>query len=345
MATKDILTDVEVTEPALAAARNATGTCLATTGDDRAVVIFDSSTRLVAASLREAFTEIGAEVTLIDADSYGDRPLAKCPGEITQALQGATVSALALTTMRGELSVRRAVLETVTKQELRHAHMPSITDEVFIDGLSMDYREISRFIDLLVEVIANSTALTMTSSAGTNLEVSYPSPPDIDKLDGLITKERWQNLPSGQILIFPTNADGTYVADRSLGDWFEHKYDVSKYPVSFEFEKGHIRSLQCDNRRLERDLGLFIRSSDNSGRISEMVIGANLGLTQGHTGALFDGYRPGASVSIGSTPGSKASTWHSATFLPMAGSHNSIFVAGRQIMANDEFAGDLLQER
>jgi leucyl aminopeptidase (aminopeptidase T) len=300
---------------------------------------------MVAAALKQAFEEIGARVALIDADSYGARPLAKCPGEIIQALAGATVSALAMTTMRGELKARRAVLEAVTANKLRHAHMPSITNEVFIDGLSMDYREISRFIDLLVEVIAGSTALTMTSPAGTNLEVSYPSPPEIDKLDGLIDDRRWQNLPSGQILIFATDANGTYVADRSLGDWFEHKYDVSQYPVSFEFEKGHIRSLSCDNRRLERDLGLFIRSSDNSGRISEMVIGANLGLTQGHTGALFDGYRPGASISIGSTPGSKSASWHSATFLPMTSSRNSIFVAGRQIMHEDSFADDLLAER
>ena len=43
------------------------------------------------------------------------------------------------------------------------------------------------------------------------------------------------------------------------------------------------------NQKLERDLRLFLRSSANSGRISEVVIGANLGLTQGHRSALFEG--------------------------------------------------------
>jgi len=343
MTNADALLEVEVAERTLIAARNATSTCLAATAEDRAVIVYDSSTREIAAALMRAFKELDTAVTAFDMDLMGKRPLGKLPAGVVNALRSATVSAAAVTTMQGELSARRTILDTVGAAGARHAHMPSITTEIFEDSLSIDYREVSRFIEHLVEIIAATTSFTMTSAGGTHLEFSYPSPPLLQKLDGLIKPERWQNLPSGQIIIYPTDANGVYVVDRTLGDWFEHKYDIAKHPVTFEFENGTVRSLRCDNKRLERDLWVYIRSSANSGRVSELVIGANLGLTQGHTGALYEGYRPGASIAIGSLDPDLLG-WQSSTFLPMVGIKNSIVVGGRRIMVDDAFSDDILAQ-
>lgn len=343
MTDNDALLEVEVAERTLVAARNATATCLGATAEDRAVIIFDHSTREIAAALLRAFDELDTAVTTFDMDQVGKRPFNKLPAEVVTALRGSTVSATALTTMQGELSARRTILETAGAHGLRHAHMPSITTEIFEDALAMDYREVSSFIEHLVEVISATTSFTMTSAGGTHLEFSYPSPPLLQKLDGLIKPDRWQNLPSGQIIIYPTDTKGVYVVDRTLGDWFEHKYEIAEHPVTFEFENGQVRSLRCDNRRLERDLWVYIRSSENSGRISELVIGANLGLTQGHTGALYEGYRPGASIAIGSLDPDLLG-WQSTTFLPMVSIRNSIVVGDRQIMVDDAFTDDILEQ-
>jgi hypothetical protein len=335
------LSGLEVSEKLLAAARNATRICLKAEPSDRAVVIFDGSTRLVAAAFRGAFAEIGTSASFFNVDELGTRPLAKFPPEVFRALGEATISALAVTTNRGELSARKDLLDFISSHSLRHAHMPSISADIFRDALAMDYNEVSRFIDHLVGIIESSSSLVMTSAGGTNLEFGYTTPVPLEKLDGLINAGRWQNLPSGQILIYPKSANGIFVADRSIGDWFEHKYDVVAHPVTFEFEGGVVRALHCDDRRFERDLLLFVRSSDNSGRISELVIGANLGLTQNHASALFDGYRPGASLSIGALPTHNLG-WNAATFLPIVGKQNSLVVGGREIMSGDRFAADIL---
>ncbi|MBW2737098.1 MAG: hypothetical protein JRH20_32355, partial [Deltaproteobacteria bacterium] len=88
---------------------------------------------------------------------------------------------------------------------------------------------------------------------------------------------------------------------------------------------------------------LFIRSSENSGRLSELVIGANLGLTTSdHTSALFDGYRPGASISLGAAEYNPKLNWSSATMLPMMGKQSGILLGDKRIMTNDIFAPDLL---
>jgi hypothetical protein len=335
------LSGLEVDAKLLAAARNATRTCLKAQAADRAVVIYDKSTRPVAAALRGAFAEIGTATRFFDIDEFGTRPLAKFPPEVFRALGEATISTLAVTTNRGELSARKDLLDFAAAHGLRHAHMPSITTDIFRDAVSMDYNEVSRFIDHLVGIIGDSSSLVMTSGGGTSLEFGLASPVQLEKLNGLIEAGRWQNLPSGQILIHPKSANGVFVVDRSIGDWFEHKYDVAAHPVTLEFENGSVRSLRCDDRRFERDLLLFVRSSENSGRISELVIGANLGLDQDHTGALFDGYRPGASLGIGALPAHKLG-WSAATFLPMVGKDNSLVVGNRLIMSADRFADDIL---
>lgn len=325
----------------LAAARNAARTCLGTTPADRAVVVFDGSTVLVAAALSRAFAEVGAPARFFDVDELGTRPLAKFPPEVFRALGEATVSALAVTTNRGELSARKDLLDFVSARDIRHAHMPSISADVFRVGLAMDYNEVSRFIDHLAGLIGSSPSLTMTSGGGTHLEFALQSPVHLEKLDGLIAADRWQNLPSGQIVIYPKSASGVFVVDRNIGDWFEHKYDVVAHPITLEFEGGLVRALRCDDKRLERDLLLFVRSSENSGRISELVIGANLGLTHEHTGALIDGYRPGASIGIGALPTANLG-WSAATFLPLVGRDNSLVVGGREIMSGDRFSDDIL---
>jgi leucyl aminopeptidase (aminopeptidase T) len=268
------------------------------------------------------------------------RPLTVLPAAIARTISHATISALAMTSMPGELALRKAVLDVVIERKLRHAHMPSITEPVFADGLSMDYRQVAKFIGRLVDTLQDASELRMTSPAGTDLLCRCATPPALHNLDGLITRDRWQNLPSGQIIVIPTDAEGVFVADRSLGDWFEHTYRVADHPVSFEFEGGRVRQIRCGNKKLERDLRLFVRSSENSAKISELVIGANLGLTQDHGGALFDGYRPGASITIGANPAIGAFT--SATSIPVFGARKSLWIGSRRIMTDDAFAPELL---
>ena len=337
------LSEIDVSASMLEAAVNAVGICLSATSDDRAVIIYDKSTINIAAALDKAFSTIDVPAKAFNLDSIGVRPLPTLPGKIASALKSATVSAMAVTTVRGELSLRKLVLELVTAQGIRHAHMPAITDEVFVDGLSMDYREISKFIEILIAMAENNNSITMTSPAGTNLEINFTTPLIFDKMDGLIVPNRWQNLPSGQLVIYPNDASGIYVIDRNIGDWFEHKFDVTEHPVTLVMENGKVRTINCDNKRLERELGLFLRSSDNSDRISEFVIGANLGLTRDRSNALLDGYRPSASLVLGGFNHGLKVNWSSATTLPVFGSHASLFIGARQIMMGDAFSTDLLK--
>lgn len=322
-------------------ARNAVRVCLGTTSSDTAVVIHDRSTGNIAAAMAAAFAEVGCPHRLFDLDAVATRPLSAAPAEMLQALKQATVSVLAIRILPGELATRRSVLDVVSKSRLRHAHMPAMTDELFVSSLNADYEQVDAFVKKLGAAVATQTSLTVRSRAGTELEIAWASPDDVAAFGGRISPDRWENLPSGQVVVTPASAAGVIVVDRAIGDWFESRYDVTAHPVHMEIERGHVRAIKCDNRRLERELGLYLRSSTNSSRICELMMGANRFLKDTASSTLLQSYRPGASVSMGAlTAGANATPWTAPVFLPLVMSHCDILVGDKTFMVDDTYVED-----
>jgi hypothetical protein len=48
------------------------------------------------------------------------------------------------------------------------------------------------------------------------------------KTSGLISREKWGNLPGGEVFTTPGNVDGTFVIDGVVGDWLCDRSDCSK---------------------------------------------------------------------------------------------------------------------
>ncbi|MCU0665196.1 MAG: hypothetical protein MUC50_23075, partial [Myxococcota bacterium] len=242
------------------AARQAVRVCLCATDTDSAMVLFDDSTDDIAAAFRTAFEEVGVPVHDVSLDELGPRPLATLPRQLLDRLARCSVSVMAVRAVQGEFTLRRGVLESVATTGRRHAHMPSITPELFADGLSMDYRNVAAFVAKVAQRLRGARRATLMSRAGTDLEIELASPPTVEALDGVILPGTWQNLPSGQVTTEPLATRGVLVVDRSLGDWFQHKYDVAMTPVTVELDGERVRSVGCDDGRLLRDLRLFLGS-------------------------------------------------------------------------------------
>lgn len=323
----------------LDAARQAIKVCLNAAAPDTAVVVFDSSTRSIAQALRIACDEVDVPLVEIDFDSFGSRPLVHPPHQLTDALARCSVSAMAVRAVQGEFTLRRVVLEGVARSARRHAHMPSITPDLFAHGLAMDYRLVAAFVAKVAQRMECARHATLKSAAGTNLRIELPTPPAPESFDGLIQPGTWQNLPSGQVTVQPVDVQGVFIVDRSLGDWFQHKYDVSTSPVKIELEAGRVRSVACDNPRLERDLRLFLTSSTDSARVSELAVGANRFLGGAHSGSLFEAYREGASLSVGTVVGT--TQWISSTSIQLIGSDLTLQLDGKPLLIDGRFVDTL----
>jgi hypothetical protein len=302
---------------------------------DSAVMLYDDTTAGIAAAFRTAFGEIGASIRGYNLNELGTRPLQSLPHQILDALEHCTVSIMAVQAVQGEFTLRRAVLENIPSTGRRHVHMPSITADLFIDALSMNYREVASFVTKVAQRMSCARRAVLTSASGTQLEIELSSPPSLEALDGLIVPGTWQNLPSGQVTAHPESVRGVLVVDSSLGDWFQHKYDASKTPVTFEFDGDRVRDVACDNARLLRDLRLFLGSSTHSARVSELAVGANLFLRGQHKASLFDAYREGASLSLGTVVGTTA--WASSTAVQLVGKELTLTLDRDPLLVNGRF--------
>lgn len=332
-------------DPSLAdAGRVAIRTCLSAGPDDVVTIATDEAGRTVAACLLGAALETGCDTRAFLLERHGSRPLPKLPAEILSAAAGSTVTALCVTPLPGEWRARAQLIKIVQEKGIRHAHLINVTPEAMRAGMCADYPAIDRLQDRLLAMLEPDATLHLTSPAGTDCRVTLDPAHRWVKANGLIRPGRWQNLPSGEIFTCPATVDGTYVVDRGITDWFEHKYgDLAACPVMIRFAGGRVRDVRSDNANLARDLMLYVHSNENGDRAGEIGIGTNPWLAAARGTASFADKLPGAHFSLGDPlRADTGATWTSQTRVSIVGAVATVAVGGATILREGTFAPGLL---
>lgn len=345
MPDESLLEAVEV-EPELApAARNIVATCLAAGPADRAVLIADEGTAALAAAVLAAFRGASAPCRVWVLERLGPRPLPGLPASLARDLAEATVSAMMVRPEPGELAFRAAVVEAAARGGLRHAHMPGIDREAMTTAMRADFGAIARLHERLVPRLEAASLVTVRSPAGTDLEVRLERGLRWLRKDGVIKPGEPQNLPAGLLQTAPDGADGVYVVDGAMGDWFGSRYpDLQAHPCHVELAGGRVRDARCDHGALARQLLVYVRSNPNGDRVGELGLGTNLALDRCTGKILLDQCVPGALVTLGRSAGlgATAGAWSSRTHLPLVGRDCDVLLDGEPIVLRGKFVEDLV---
>jgi leucyl aminopeptidase (aminopeptidase T) len=141
----------------------------------------------------------------------------------------------------------------------------------------------------------------------------------------------------------PLDANGTFVADAAIGEWFGPRYkDLSEYPLRVEMENGRCRDASSTNQRLAREFLLYIRSNPNADRLGELSLGTNLGLRRFTGNAVIDENVPGCHIAIGDPlPELTGASWSSKTHVPLVGRDASIYLDDVPIMEDGQYPSEL----
>jgi aminopeptidase len=326
------------------AGRRAVRTCLAVRPDDVVTVVAEEAGCAIAASMLQAAEELGTRPKTFLLERHGKRPLTRFPSEILAALEASTVTILVVTPLAGELRARLSLLEIVAHKALRHAHLIAVNADAFRSGMRADYTVVDALQDRVLAGLQSAATVRVTSPAGTALEVTFDPAYRWVKSNGLIRQGKWQNLPSGQIYTCPATMSGTYVADKSIGDWFQNKYpDLEKYPVTLEFAAGRLRDVRSPNATLARELFLFVRSNENGDRVGEFGVGTNPWvdfLAGQHT---LDENVPGVHLALGDPFGADTGApWSAKTRISVIGMKMSLYADGRPLLENGKYVPELL---
>jgi aminopeptidase len=320
-------------------ARNAIRVCLQLQRGERITIITDEATAEIAAALQAEVEDVGSEHSVFVVEHHARRPLKYMPEVILDDLARSQVSIFCAQTRPGELAARREMTAVVNHHHIRHGHMVNINRQIMVEGMRADLLAVDALSQRLVERARVSRRISCRTPHGTEFEAELSPKLKWLKTSGLITKDKWGNLPGGEIFTSPKNTNGVFVVDGVVGDYLCERYgDLQSTPLIIEVENNRIRSLRSENKDLRDDFRLYTGTDENSNRVGEFAIGTNTACTHiiGHI--LQDEKIPGVHIAFGHPYAEHTGAdWSSKTHIDCVGRDFDICFDGEQVMEAGKF--------
>ena len=320
-------------------AANAIRVCLNVQPNERVTVITDVACRDISDALIEEIEAVGATYAAFVLEDEAPRPLAALPGRIAEDMEKSDVSIFAAHVQANELRSRMDMTDIVNRRHMRHAHMVNITPRIMTEGMRADFRTVDRISQKVIEKVRAAKAIRATTPAGTDITADLNPDYRWIKTSGLITREKWGNLPGGEVFTTPGNVNGTFVIDGVVGDWLCDQYGLlTKTPLTITIENSRLTGADSKNLRLREDFWRYTHTDENSDRVGEFAIGTNVELHEVIGHILQDEKFPGVHIAFGNPYGAHTGAdWYSSTHIDVVGLRFNIYVDGDQIMSEGKF--------
>ena len=337
-----VLTDLSKTtfDPELSpGARNAVGTCLRIQPSEKVTLITDNACREIAASIAQELLKVGCPFKAFVLEDLAPRPLASFPREIAEDMETSDVSIFAVRVQPNELKSRMAMTDIVNRRRMRHAHMVNINRQIMLEGMRADYNKVDALSRKVLDIVSRAREIRATNPAGSDFTAKLNPEYRWIKTSGIIDRDKWGNLPGGEVFTAPGEVNGVCVVDGVVGDYLCEKYqDLARQPLTIRMKNNRITEVSSDNKELEREFWAYTHTDENSDRVGEFAIGTNIELTHVIGQILQDEKFPGIHIAFGNPYAEHTGAqWYSSTHIDVVGTHFDIAVDGRQIMEKGRF--------
>ncbi len=340
--TQPVLTDLSKTsfDPELSpGAHNAVHTCLRIQPTEKVTIITDNECREIAASIAHELQTLGSPFKAFVLEDLAPRPLTELPAEIAEDMETSQVSIFAVKVQRNELKSRMQMTDIVNRRRMRHAHMVNINHQIMLEGMRADYDKVDALSRKVMDIVAHAKEVRCTNPAGSDFTATLN--PDFHwiKTSGIISPDKWGNLPGGEIFTTPGEVNGVCVVDGVVGDYLCEKYqDLARQPLTIEIKKNRITAVSSENKELEQEFWAYTHTDESSDLVGEFAIGTNIELTHVIGQILQDEKFPGIHIAFGNPYGEHTGAkWYSSTHIDVVGTKFNIWVDGQQIMEKGRF--------
>jgi aminopeptidase len=320
-------------------ARNAVNVCLRIQPTERVCVITDEATIEIAASIVAELEKMGVPYHAWVLEQLAARPLVDLPREILDDLEVSNVSIFAVQVQRNELRSRIQMTDVVNRRKIRHAHMVNINRQIMREGMRADFQRVDRLSQKVVEMVRKASKIRAKTAAGTDLTAELNPNYKWLKTSGIISPEKWGNLPGGEIFTTPGEVNGTFVIDGVVGDYLCAKFgSLRDTPLTIRMKGNRLTEAYSENRELENDFWKYTHTDANSDRVGEFAIGTNIDLKDVIGEILQDEKCPGVHIAFGNPYGAHTGAdWDSTTHIDVVGRKFNIWVDDEQIMSEGKF--------
>src|SRR5436853_3763125 len=320
-------------------ARNAVNVCLDVKAAERVAVITDEATKEIAAALVSEVEASGAPYRAWVLEDLAPRPLSSLPQEILDGLESSQVSIFAVQAQTNELKSRMQMTGIVNRRKIRHAHMVNINRQIMLEGMRADFLKVDAISTKVLDLVSRAKQIKAKSAAGSDLIADLEPSYRWLKTSGLISPDKWGNLPGGEVFTTPGEVNGTFVIDGVVGDYLCAKYgDLKGNPLTIRIEGNRLREAHSANRDLENDFWQYTHTDENSDRVGEFAIGTNIEQQDVSGHILQDEKYPGVHIAFGNPYGAHTGAeWYSSTHIDVVGRKFDIWVDDEQIMKHGKF--------
>jgi leucyl aminopeptidase (aminopeptidase T) len=320
-------------------ARNAVRVCLDVQPHERATLITDLASREIASSIASEVAQVGAECRCWVLESLAPRPLERMPAEVLEDLERSQVSIYAVQAQPGELPTRMQMTAVINRRRIRHAHMVGISHRIMLEGMRADFLKVDEISRRVLQIVSAAREIRARTPAGTDLHARLCPDYRWLKTSGLISPEKWGNLPGGEIFTTPAEVNGVFVIDGVVGDYLCAKYgDLAGSPLTIRIAANRLVEAQSENRELADEFWRYTHADQNSDRVGEFAIGTNIEVRDIIGNILQDEKYPGVHIAFGNPYGEHTGAeWFSSTHVDVVGRRFDIWADDRQIMRCGEF--------
>ena len=320
-------------------ARNAVRVCLRVQASEKVTVITDEVSLEIGAALVRELEEVGCRYQTWVLEDVAVRPLTDLPLAIAEDLESSQVSIFAVQAQTDELKSRMQMTDMVNRRKIRHAHMVNINKRIMLEGMRADFQKVDRLSVKVLERVRKAKQIRATTLAGTDLVADLNPNYRWVKTSGIISPEKWGNLPGGEVFTTPGEVNGTFVIDGVVGDYLCAKFgDLKSNPLTIQVKANRVIAAHSANKELKDDFWAYTHADENSNRVGEFAIGTNIELKDVIGEILQDEKYPGVHIAFGNPYGAHTGAeWYSSTHIDVVGRNFDVWVDGEQIMRGGQF--------
>ena len=219
-------------------AHNAVFVCLKVQPTEKVTLITDRACAEISASIVAELDKCGCQFSTFILEELAPRPLVNMPQPILDDMESSDVSIYAVYAQPNELKTRMQMCEVVNRRRLRHAHMVNIEKKIMLEGMRADFDEVDELTLRVMNIVKSARSIRATTPAGTDVRAELTPDYKWIKTSGIISREKWGNLPGGETFTSPLEVNGTFVVDGVVGDYLCAKFgDLAATPLTLQNRK------------------------------------------------------------------------------------------------------------
>ncbi|HSU61030.1 MAG TPA: aminopeptidase [Bryobacteraceae bacterium] len=320
-------------------AHNAVFVCLNVQPSEKVTLITDRACEEIAASLASELNESGCTYNSFVLEDLAPRPLTDMPAPILNDMGTSQVSIFAVQAQANELKTRMQMCEVVNRNKLRHAHMVNIEKKIMLEGMRADFQKVDDLTARVMNIAQKARTIRAMTPAGTDVAARLTPDYKWIKTSGIISRDKWGNLPGGETFTSPLEVNGTFVVDGVVGDYLCSKFgDLRETPLTLVVAGNRLVEAHSENKELREEFWDYTHRDPNSDRVGEFAIGTNLACTRVVGNILQDEKIPGVHMAFGDPYGAHTGAqWTSTTHIDVVGRDFDIWADDRQIMGGGQF--------